>query len=290
MSAALELMPRIAEGDQSDADRQQQLEFFDGPASTAARLALGDLSQPAAQARTAQAWIALERGRGIAISQRLNARTDLYALRTRDATLAQDIEQLRAEFAGLAQPAPGSLSTAMRWRAAMAKVQAYPEFRTFDAPPSLLQLAEAATGGALVAINSSEYGCGALLLTDGQASYLPLAGLTQESLVEQANRFLHALNPQPEVDTDTLHAVLEWMWTTVTGPVLNQVGYTSMPARPASQWPRIWWIPTGPLAMMPVHAAGFHRDGSRATVLDRAVSSYTPTIRLLRSARRQVVK
>jgi CHAT domain-containing protein len=48
------------------------------------------------------------------------------------------------------------------------------------------------------------------------------------------------------------------------------------------QPPRIWWVPTGPLTMLPLHAAGHHagdRAGDRAdTLLDRVVSSYLPTI------------
>ncbi|MER7723089.1 CHAT domain-containing protein [Streptomyces sp. NPDC096323] len=47
--------------------------------------------------------------------------------------------------------------------------------------------------------------------------------------------------------------------------------------------PRVWWVPTGSLALLPVHAAG-HRDGSR-TLLDRVISSYTPTVRSLNTAR-----
>lgn len=49
-------------------------------------------------------------------------------------------------------------------------------------------------------------------------------------------------------------------------------------------------MPCGPLTLLPVHAAGYHTrpsaDGSRRTVMDRVVSSYTPTIRALRYARR----
>ena len=47
--------------------------------------------------------------------------------------------------------------------------------------------------------------------------------------------------------------------------------------------PRVWWVATGSLALLPVHAAG-HRDGSR-TLLDRVISSYTPTVRSLTAAR-----
>ncbi len=37
--------------------------------------------------------------------------------------------------------------------------------------------------------------------------------------------------------------------------------------------------------MLPVHAAGYHRTHHGATVLDRVVSSYSPTVRALSYAR-----
>jgi hypothetical protein len=38
--------------------------------------------------------------------------------------------------------------------------------------------------------------------------------------------------------------------------------------------------------LLPIHAAGYHTDHSQRTVMDRVVSSYTPTIRALQYARR----
>ncbi|MBB5871882.1 hypothetical protein F4553_005261 [Allocatelliglobosispora scoriae] len=83
--------------------------------------------------------------------------------------------------------------------------------------------------------------------------------------------------------------MLEWLWDVVTGPVLEKLGYTATPNTPAvdGRWPRVWWIPTGALTVLPLHAAGHHDDpsGSRRAVLDRVVSSYTPSVRALGNAR-----
>ena len=47
---------------------------------------------------------------------------------------------------------------------------------------------------------------------------------------------------------------------------------------------RIWWCVSGPLAFLPIHAAGIY-DGSKpgiaSTLSDFAISSYTPTVRTL---------
>ena len=53
---------------------------------------------------------------------------------------------------------------------------------------------------------------------------------------------------------------------------------------PPSELLRIWWCATGPLAFLPIHAAGIY-GGPKTTVLstlsDFAISSYTPTLRAL---------
>ncbi|KAF5335564.1 hypothetical protein D9611_012237 [Ephemerocybe angulata] len=45
--------------------------------------------------------------------------------------------------------------------------------------------------------------------------------------------------------------------------------------------PRIWWCPTGPLSFLPIHAAEIYDDQCTESVMDYAVSSYTPTVAAL---------
>jgi CHAT domain-containing protein len=46
--------------------------------------------------------------------------------------------------------------------------------------------------------------------------------------------------------------------------------------------PRIWWCPTGPLAFLPIHAAGLYMKGTaEESVSNYVVSSYTPTLAAL---------
>ena len=71
--------------------------------------------------------------------------------------------------------------------------------------------------------------------------------------------------------------------------MLDALGYHCQPA-PGAAWPRVWWAPGGLLGLLPVHAAGHHTevpagDQARRTVMDRVVSSCTPTVRALRYAR-----
>jgi CHAT domain-containing protein len=45
--------------------------------------------------------------------------------------------------------------------------------------------------------------------------------------------------------------------------------------------PRIWWIGTGLASLMPFHAAGDHSPRSLKNVFNKAISSYTPSIKAL---------
>lgn len=46
--------------------------------------------------------------------------------------------------------------------------------------------------------------------------------------------------------------------------------------------PRIWWCATGPLAFLPIHAAGIYDNGMPGSCIsDYVVSSYTPTLNTL---------
>src|ERR1700734_4073000 len=43
--------------------------------------------------------------------------------------------------------------------------------------------------------------------------------------------------------------------------------------------PHIWWCATGPLAFLPIHAAGIYNKGTAGfNISDYVMSSYTPTL------------
>ena len=62
-------------------------------------------------------------------------------------------------------------------------------------------------------------------------------------------------------------------------PILDALEFTGPP--PGNKWPRVWWIPTGPLSKFPIHAAGYHSKDSTRTVLDRVMSSYSSSIKAI---------
>ena len=85
-----------------------------------------------------------------------------------------------------------------------------------------------------------------------------------------------------------LTEILSLTWHDVVAPVLGAVALAA-PAAEDDEWPRLWWVPEGPLHELPLHAAqcqlpGCQRGGCGAA-LDNVASSYLPSLRTLAHAR-----
>lgn len=272
------------------------------------------------QRRAARALGLLELGRGVLLGQALDTRDDaLTLLRARDRGLAEKYVALRdalgrvpagreasaALFAGPVrqdQPRPEDpdrQELAREFAAVQDRIRALGgDFERFGLPPTEQRLRDAARHGPVVIVNVSRFGSHALLLTGGDVRSLPLTGLTPEAVTDRATAFHQALSdvddpdhPDPVAAQAVLHRTLEWLWDTVAGPVLDDLGITGGPddvPPPAGELPRVWWVPGGALSRLPLHAAGHHRDRADGTtprtVMDWAVSSYTPTVRALHHA------
>lgn len=76
-----------------------------------------------------------------------------------------------------------------------------------------------------------------------------------------------------------LTELLGRLWDTTVEPVLDAIEERLRPGD--GVLPRVWWMPTGPLGLLPLHAAGHPGE---AGALDRVISSYTPTLRTLARA------
>lgn len=130
--------------------------------------------------------------------------------------------------------------------------------------------------GPIVAINVS-HRCDAFLIRNVTVDVLPLPKLSQDE-IDRKLKSGHLGSTE----------ILEWLWDTITEPILNKLGYTEQPA--GEDWPEICWIPTGALTRFPLHAAGYHTDGSGDTVLDRVISSYSSSIKAIMEARLEANK
>lgn len=111
-----------------------------------------------------------------------------------------------------------------------------------------------------------------------------------DALTSRIDSFHRVLRIVSDPDAQkTLLETLEWLWDTTAEPILDALGHRDTPAGEDS-WPRVWWAPGGLLGLLPLHAAGYHREttgpsGEPRSVMDRVISSYTPTVRALEYAR-----
>ncbi len=209
------------------------------------------------------------------------------------------------------------------------RVRAVPGFADFLRAPALSVLQAGIGPGPVVIVNASRWRCDALIVTGDAVDLAPLPGLTLAVATERVNEYLAsiqghqralqevlwlrrqlagpgdpsgyhryhaakvALDRQAGQMESTLLATMAWLWDAIAEPVLDRLGHTASPS-PGAPWPRIWWCPTGPLTLLPLHAAGHHEPGrtgkDRAVgdraVTERAVSSYAPSLRALIEARR----
>jgi tetratricopeptide (TPR) repeat protein len=183
------------------------------------------------------------------------------------------------------------------WDQLLIQIRGLPGFGEFMRPTPITELQQAAANGPIVLVNVSRYRCDALLLTglpDQPIHSIPLPRLTRSQVIKQINNLAAArtaaqgLAGRVQGDSET-HAVLAWLWDEVAEVVLDELGLHIRPAQ-ETLWPRVWWCPVGEMAYLPLHAAGHHDASSPpsdrpSTVMDRVISSYTPTIRVLQYAR-----
>lgn len=217
------------------------------------------------------------------------------------------------------------MALARQWDELVAQVRQLDGFADFLRPPRLATLLEAAAGGPVVIVNISTVGCAALIVEPGGVRVTELPAVTAEAVTARAGDYLRVLYAVDDaarawylarqrfdegdhgveaitryttakrnlVDAErgrdaTLVDILGWLWDDIADPVLTTLGLGGPPS-PGAPWPRVWWCPTGALTLLPLHAAGYHDTAGQPapmTVLDRVVSSYTPTLSALQQARR----
>jgi tetratricopeptide (TPR) repeat protein len=312
---AVRLLPTVAPRSLPRPDQQHAVGRFAWLAGDAAAMALADPTLPAKE-RAASALQLLEMGRGVLIGQALQVRGDLIALAERDPDLATRFTELRdlldvspdtagtgRSFDSVGVVCESGRNTPDRPRLAreldevLRRIRAMDEFASFGLPPAIDELRNSAVQGPVVVFNVSRFRSDALLVTQNGVDSLPLPGLSLDAVLEQVRSFLTALlvtsggvTPQARRAAEAeLAKVLGWLWDHAAGPVLEALGYLRPPA-PDEPWPRVWWITGGLLAHLPIHAAGHHAVPPAAdarTVMDRVISSYSPTVAALHHARRR---
>lgn len=268
-------------------DRQRMLGEYTDLAAHAAALALRD-SQSSPEERAARALVLLEGGRGVLLGQGLELRRDMTRLRSTEPSLAGRLDELRTALDRPDVSAADRRRLDARLGETLARIRSLDGFSQFGRRPDLAELKLQAADGPVVVFNMSSYGNDAILLTRHGICSIELPLLKVQTTAEKVLTLLQAQpgwadTPEP---AQTMSDVLSWLYEAATGPVLDALGLGPVHEDDERQWPRVWWVPTGLLALLPLHAAGDHTASGRS-VLDRVVSCYTPSVTALCHARKR---
>ena len=242
-----------------------------------------------AQADPVQALQLLESGRAVAMSSRFDANRDAADLKITDPELEELYVKARnalTQSVAQSESFDERYEKLRRFQELQRQIQTQPGLADFDRPMGEEAMKELATEGAIVVINVTDLRCDAIIVTTDGISSLPLPNLDQVELTEKSwiiQTFLAKTEGRHDNFVDlwkNLSDLLNLLWTRLAEPVLNQLGYKPR----KSDWPHVWWVPTGILSLYPIHAAGTGLNKSK-NVMNRVISSYTPTLKALGQAR-----
>lgn len=276
---AMDLIPMIAPRALEHTDRQNALQGYGGLASEAVSVALKDGDSPY------QALQFLELGRGVILSFLRDVRADISRLKDQHPRLAEDYSRYRDVLDTV--PAPEDQQTrnaslvgqpvrvdhrydaGRKLEMIIKEIRDLPGFDRFLLPPTESELKVAAITAPIVVINASRFSCEAVIIQNQGLRTIPLPRLQHSDI----QGYLQILKT-PRLINEKL---LEWMWDAIAEPVLQALGFHSLPD---DDWPHVQWILPGILAYLPIHAAGYHHR-SFCSVIDRVISSYASSLRSL---------
>jgi tetratricopeptide (TPR) repeat protein len=284
LEGAVSLLPVLSPRALQDTDKQHTLADFAGLASTAAAAALN------AGKGAYEALKLLESGRGVIASTLMDMRGDLSDLRDQHSDLADEFTLLRDKLDSAEQRGTNQTQQQTSWNIessrrreadrelsdVIERIRAKPGFSDFLLPPAAETMMKAAEAGPIIVVNVASKRCDAFLIKRDGITPLPLTDLTEEEIETRARAVASTGR-----DATSL---LEWLWDVIACPCLDALGFNSPVTD--GDFRRVWWIPTGLLSQLPLHAAGRHTQGSSETVLDRVMSSYASSVKALVFGRR----
>jgi hypothetical protein len=255
----------------------------------------------------------LETGRGVISRLAIDSRDELEALRTKYPVYYSEYERLRNATAleptdqessshGLLTFRTTNESLSHRFR----NYQAYnttdknrraldaldefearirlelKEFKYFHLTPSPEDCMKLAARVPIVCFAITTFRSDALIITERDVRCLPLPDLDFNNLQKAAmtmvgkDRVTNSENSYMRGSRNSvLRGTLEILWRAIVSPVLSEVGMMSTAV--TGRLPRIYWVASGFLALMPLHAAGDDIDFA----MNHVVSTYIPTLKAL---------
>ncbi|KAK0905427.1 hypothetical protein LTR02_006483 [Friedmanniomyces endolithicus] len=279
------IMPRLSPRTLRRADQQHMISLFSSIGSYGAAVMLENGRPPV------DAVKALEATRGVMNRMLMETRTDVDALHQAGfPDLAERFNTLRDQL-GLAAAlhlasdprqtlnweSEAHVVAARDFGAVVGEIQALPGFECFMHPLAEKEMVSLADQASIVMINVSILRSDALIIDSTGVRNLVLPRLQLPDLVEKANALtdaLHCDNSSERRNTiECIRDIQHWLWEAVVQDVHAHLSH-------GKQGPiRVCWIPVGPMALLPIHAAADSKSGANA--LDLIVSSYGTTMKEL---------
>lgn len=282
LEGAISLLPSVSPRTLKSSDQQHMLRKFPGLASLATSTALNAGKSPV------DALNLLEAGRGVMAAVLFETRVEIDDLTKGHEHLANRFVYLRNQ---LDKPPSTDYSRSadetevplevyanmkqrreleLQFNEVISEIRSKPGFDTFLRQPKAEDLLAAASSGPIVVLNASMWRCDAFIIDTSSIQLLPLPlfGHTE-------------IKSGIEIDSVSL----ENLWDIIARPILEKLGFLEPPKD--GHLPHVWWVLTGSLSRLPIHAAGYHQEGCHDTVMDLVVSSYSTSINALLQSRQK---
>lgn len=261
-----------------------------------------------------EALVILEAGRGVIAGLSMELKTDISKLQEHQPLLYFEYTQLRRQILlNFSSPSshlfgnlklasgskntpiisPGFLNTGIDRTENLRKLQALESsirniqgFEQFLTPPSPAIYMKLAEMGPIVSFNTTEMRSDAILVTHTQIESILLPNLhfhTMKASVQKVigkERLSRGLSSTKSQRNQELRTIMEWIWEVAVEPILRRLGLYQE-KRPIGPLPRIWWVSSGYMGILPLHAAG----STTANAMNLVISSYTPTFQALKFSR-----
>ncbi|KAE9406318.1 TPR-like protein, partial [Gymnopus androsaceus JB14] len=307
-----ELIPQVVWLGQSVHRRYEELPYIGRAIGAAAATAIS-----AGNKELAVEW--LEEGRNIIWGQILQLRSPLDDLHHKYPTIAKELERVAQalQHAGtsttrnnienrdsegkqlnLEEEAQNHRKMAFWYEELVQKIRALDGFTSFLKPKKLSELASAAKHGPVIVVNVDQNQCDALVLSlSRDIIHVPLPKFSlqmAQNLHKKLISTLHvngiridrngdrATQAASGENYDQFPLILKILWLNVVQPILSKIEDVLHECT-EDIIPHITWCPTGPLTLLPLHAAGIYGGPMEANIniSDFVVSSYTTTLRAL---------
>ncbi|KAE9390268.1 TPR-like protein [Gymnopus androsaceus JB14] len=310
-----ELIPQVVWLGQSVHRRYEELPYIGRAIGAAAATAISAGNQ-----ELAVEW--LEEGRNIIWGQILQLRSPLDDLHHQYPKIAKELERVAQalQHAGtsttrnnienrdsevkqlnLEEEAQNHRKMAFRYEELLQQIRALDGFTSFLKPKKLSELASAAKHGPVIVVNVDQNQCDALVLSlSRDIIHVPLPKFSLQMAQNLHIKLISSLHVNGiRIDRngdratraasgenhDEFTLILKILWLNVVQPILSKIE-DLLHESTEHIIPHITWCPTGPLTLLPLHAAGIYGGPmeTNINISDFVVSSYTTTLRALISS------